>query len=75
MDNVPIYIKIDDYKEIAELLSLTREKIVKARDVLAKIHDVVTQENEVIASWTAQIEDVEQWVGDVDSSLMNKQNP
>jgi hypothetical protein len=73
MVNVPIYIKIDDYKDIVEILSITREKIAQARSVLGKISEVKAQEDEVISNWAHEIDEVDQWIEEIDKTLLHTQ--
>ncbi|MBD3319267.1 hypothetical protein GF342_05150 [Candidatus Woesearchaeota archaeon] len=73
MENVPVFVKIGDYKEIVEILGLTREKISQARFLLSKIGEIKAQEDAVIADWAREIEEVEQRVDDIDKTLVHKQ--
>ena len=73
MEDVPVFIKIDDYKEVVEIMSLTREKIAQVRGLLSQIGELKTKEDEVIADWARDIEEIESRLDEVDKTLSHEQ--
>jgi len=71
MENVPIFVKIEDYKDIVEILSLTREKVSQARYILSKIGELKAKEDAIIADWAREIEEVEHRIDDIDKALVH----
>lgn len=68
-NGMPVFIKIDNYKEVLEIMAVLRTKVVQARNILAKINEVKEQENEEIAAWQSSIEDVEKRIEGIDNIL------
>ena len=73
MDNVPIFIKIDEYKDVVDILARTREQIGQARHLISRISEIKGQEDEMIEKWAKELEDVEQRVEEVDKMLVHQQ--
>lgn len=73
MDNVPIFIKIDNYKDVIEILARTREQVGQARHLLSRIGEVKVREDEMIAQWAHEIEDVEHRIEEIDKMLVHQQ--
>ena len=68
-DKVPVFVKMDDYKDIVDLISLMREKINKAKFLLDKIAEVKAKEDAELADWSRDLDDVEAKVSAIDRSL------
>jgi hypothetical protein len=73
MENVPIFVKIEDYKDLVEILSITREKVNQARFILSKIGELKAKEDGIIGDWAREIEEVEHRIEDIDKSLVHNQ--
>ena len=70
MDKANVFVKIEDYKEVLEVLQLLQHKIRQARAILRKIDELRSQEDAEIDEWKAQLDDVEKKVNAVDQSLL-----
>ncbi|MEM4263569.1 MAG: hypothetical protein QW666_01575 [Candidatus Woesearchaeota archaeon] len=66
----PVFVKIEDYKDIMDLLSLIKEKLSQARFLLGKINELKNQEDAELASWEKDLDDVASMVSDVDRMLI-----
>lgn len=65
----PVFVKLDEYKDIMDIVGLMREKIGQAKFLLDKIAELKTQEDQELAAWAKELEEVEQSLGQVDKSL------
>jgi hypothetical protein len=72
MDNVPVFVKIDDFKEIAEIVGMLREKLGDAKHRLEKLSEIKAKEDAMIDKWRAGIEEVEHHMEDVDKMLQHE---
>ena len=70
MDKANVFVKIEDYKEVLEVLQLLQHKIRQARAILRKIDELRSQEDAELDEWKAQLDDVEKKVNNVDQSLL-----
>jgi hypothetical protein len=71
--NMIVYVRIDEYKDIADVISLTRSKIKQAKYIISKIAELKRQEDEEIARWSDNLEQVEEKVNFIDTTLMEPQ--
>ncbi|MEM3154494.1 MAG: hypothetical protein QW165_02925 [Candidatus Woesearchaeota archaeon] len=65
----PVFVKIDEYKDIMDIMTLMREKLRQAKFLLDKIAELKAQEDQELATWAKELEDVEARVSSVDKSL------
>jgi len=68
-ERAPVFVKIDEYKDIADIMTLMREKLRQAKFLLDKIAELKTQEDAELATWAKELEDVEARVASVDRTL------
>ena len=68
-DNVPVFVKIEDYRDVTSLLAATREKLRQAKALFERIKEVKDKEDEYLSSWARELEDVESRVVSVDGAL------
>jgi hypothetical protein len=66
----PVFVKIEDYKDIMELLVLIKEKLGQAKFLLGKINELKNQEDAELASWSKDLDDVASMVSDIDRMLL-----
>jgi hypothetical protein len=65
----PVFVKIEDYKDIVDLIALVKNRLKQAKFLLSKIKEIKDQEDAEITTWTNEIEDVDQRINDVDRAL------
>jgi len=64
-----VYIKIDEYQSILDVIHLTREKIKRSRYLLNKINELKGQEDEALENWRRELEEVEHRLHAIDQTL------
>jgi len=69
MDKMPVFIKIDDYNQVLEMVKVVRKKIDDAKDALLKIHELKNEEDHQLEMWQATLAEVEKKVDFIDHSL------
>jgi len=69
-ERAPVFVKVDEYKDIADVISLMREKIHQAKDLLDKVADLKAKEDAELAQWAKELEEVEQRVMRIDRTLV-----
>ena len=68
-DSNPVFVKIEKYKEILELIEVIDKKIMNANQLLAQLEELKQKEDEDIASWQRDIEEVEHKIGIIKDQL------
>ncbi len=67
MTDENVYVKIEEYKDIIDLLTLVNEKINECKVILNKIHELKSREDEKLGQWASGIEEIEKKMEDVNS--------
>ncbi len=66
---MPVYVKIEDCKDIINILGLTHEKIQKARYLLEKVNELKAEEDATLARWKQTLDEIEQRVRTIDETF------
>ncbi|MBW2998620.1 hypothetical protein KY321_03705 [Candidatus Woesearchaeota archaeon] len=74
MDKMPVFIKIDKYEDVLDLMNIVRDKVEKAKEVLIKIDDLKRKEDEKINQWKNNILDVESKLQNLNNNLFEPDN-
>ena len=67
--NMPVFIKIDEYKDILDIIELLKLKVSQAQKTLEKIHSLKSQEDAELSSWQAGLGEIEHKIAEIDDSL------
>ena len=70
MEKMPVFVKLDEYKELVKVLEETKEKLVNAKELLSKIEELKRQEDAELESWNTEISEAEERIEDVDKILL-----
>ncbi len=68
-ERAPVFVKLDEYKDIADVMTIVREKLAHAKFLLDKIAELKAQEDSALANWVKDLEEVEARVASVDKSF------
>ena len=69
LENMPVFVRIDDYKNIIEVLDLLKSKLAEARETLDKITELKKKEDEELDRWNQELDEVERKVEFIDNTL------
>ena len=65
----PVFVKVDDYKEILDVLDLIKGKVSEIRHTLSDINSLQEQENAELAMWNNAIDDIEKKIDNIDKAM------
>ncbi|MFT4326726.1 MAG: hypothetical protein ACMXYK_04450 [Candidatus Woesearchaeota archaeon] len=68
-EKMPVFVKIDEYKEVLDILSVIKTKLSDAKDVLAEVESLKAKEDAEIESWKESLDDVEEKIHYVNEEL------
>jgi len=57
-DSDPVFVKINEYKEILDVVEVINRKIGSVKQRLSEIEDLKSQEEEEIMNWVKDIEEI-----------------
>lgn len=69
----PVYIKIDEYKDVMDIINLVKKKIIEAKRTLREIDELKNKEDQEIGIWHASLDDIEKRVELIDQILEEPQ--
>ena len=69
MDQMPVFVKIDDYNDVLNLLKTIRGKLEDAKGTLMKINELKNEEDHQLELWQSTLVEVEKKVDFLDHSL------
>jgi peptidoglycan hydrolase CwlO-like protein len=58
MENVPIYVKVDKYKELVEVLKAINTKLQSIDKTIERVNQLKSQEDLQLQSWTENLSDI-----------------
>jgi len=58
-EGMPVFVKIDEYKDVLEVLKLINDKLEKAKGVITKINQLKNEEDNELEMWQTELEDIE----------------
>lgn len=70
---VPVYVKVDDYKDVLEIMDVIKKKIIETKGVLQKLNDLKNAEDTEFDAWSAELEEVERKIAFIDRTLFEPQ--
>ena len=71
---VPVFIKIDDYKDVIDVMELIKNKILEANGVLEKIRRLKAEEDAELELWNSNLEDIERKISYIDRTLFEPED-
>lgn len=57
MENMPVFVKVDEYEDVLSLVQTIRKKIDDAKDTLLKINDLKNEEDHQLEMWQNTLAD------------------
>ena len=72
---MPVFVKIDDYKDILEIIGLIKNKLRESRETMTKINQLKNKEDAELESWKNEVDEIEKKVAYIDNTLFEPENP
>ena len=66
---MPVFIKIEEYEEVLELVKNIRKKLEDAKNTLLKINDLKNEEDHQLEMWQNALAEVEKKIDFINQSL------
>ena len=65
----PVFVKVDEYKEILDVLDMVKGKINEIRATLGSINELRSEEDSEVSMWNSTIDDIEKKIEDIDKMM------
>ena len=69
MERMPVFIKVDEYDNVLELVRIVKQKMEEAKSTLLKINDLKNEEDHQLEMWQNALSEVEKKIDLIDHSL------
>lgn len=66
----PVFIKIEEYKEILDIVSLLKNKIGEGREIIARLNKIKEEEDNELSVWSSELDDIAGKIDAIDKSLL-----
>jgi len=70
MEKMPVFIKVEQYEDILDLLSLIKQRMDAAKNTLGRVHELKKEEDEKIRIWEDTLKEIEDKLAVIDSHLV-----
>ena len=68
-NGAPVFVKIEEYRDVLDIVGLIKEKLNEARNTLGKIHELKNEEDSELEAWGGTLEEIERKVEQIDGEL------
>lgn len=66
---MPVFVKVDEYDDVLNLIKLIRKKIDESKETLMKINELKNEEDHQLEMWQNNLAEVEKKIDFVEHSL------
>ena len=70
----PVFVKIEDYKDILDVLDLIKDKLGEAKRTLADLNELKNEEDAELELWSSTLNEIENKLDDIDRSLFEPES-
>jgi hypothetical protein len=67
---LPVFIKINEYRDVIDTFELIKRKLKDAKALLAQLEDIKAKEEYELDTWQALLSDVDKKVSELDKILL-----
>jgi predicted nuclease with TOPRIM domain len=68
-NGMPIYVKIDEYKDILDVVDMMKHKIAETKEVLRRLNEIKNEEDSELEQWKSQLDEVERRIAFIDKTM------
>ena len=68
-EGMPVFVRIEDYKDVLDIIDMIKSKLAEAKEILTKINELKNEEDAELELWRSGIEEVERKVAFIDKTL------
>jgi len=74
MERMPVFVKVDEYNNVVNVIKSIRKKVEEAKETLAKVHEYKNEEDHQLEVWNNNLNEVEKKVEFIERSLSEPEN-
>ena len=66
---MPIYVRVEEYKDVLDVINLVKNKLVDTKDLLNRINELKSKEDAELEKWHFEMDEVERKIDFIDRTL------
>ncbi|MAH33355.1 hypothetical protein CL615_03105 [archaeon] len=70
----PVFVKMEDYKDILDILGLIKDRLDEAKRTLDDINELKNNEDSEIKMWNSTLDDIGRKIEDIDKTLFEPES-
>ena len=70
----PVFVKIEDYKDILDVLDLIKDRLAEAKRTLADINELKNDEDSELELWGSTLNEIEKKIEGIDRTLFEPES-
>ena len=71
--NLPVFVKINDYKEVLNVVDVMKQKLKETNRTLDKIKELKAEEDREIAEWEKNVTEISRRLSFIDSAFFENE--
>lgn len=64
-----VYVKVEDYKDIVDIMTLIRKKVSDARTILGGVNNLKNEEDAELEQWNSNLDEIDRKIDYLDRTL------
>jgi len=73
-EEASVFVKVDDYKDVLDVISLIKDKLEQARKTLGDINELKKEEDSELDLWTSTLDELEEKMHNIDGFLFEPES-
>ncbi len=74
MEKMPVFIKIENYEDVLDVVNLIKEKVAGIKNVFSQVEQLKKEEDNKIVEWRKNIEQIDSKINNIDQILFEPEN-
>ena len=74
MGEAPVFVKIEDYKDILDILELLKDRLEEAKRTLADINELKNDEDAELDMWGSTLSEIDKKLDSIDRTLFEPES-
>jgi hypothetical protein len=70
--NKPVFVKIDEYQDILNIVDVIKVNLAKTKATIAQINELKKKEDDILTNWTTSLDDINRKVEDISKTLFEQ---
>lgn len=71
--NLPVFVKINDYKEVLDVVDVMKQKLKETTRTLEKLKELKAEEDREIQEWEKNVTDISRRLSFIDSAFFENE--